>query len=129
MSAFKAFAQIRGRAGVRDAGGDPNRSPSAAGPSSEGPPCGRAAPEKAPVDLRNFWVNGINGRPDGVNGRAQGINGRRPSGSCAAFAVPGDNGRASMSFRKLMFASAGRQLGQRMASCRSCGKSGGTCVG
>jgi hypothetical protein len=77
MSTFKAFTLLigAGRPVDRDAGaGRCGRPSSSAGPSHKPPPCGRAAPEKEPVDLSFFWVNGVNGGINGVDGR---VNGRR----------------------------------------------------
>jgi hypothetical protein len=125
MSAFEALAQIGGRAGVRDASGD-----------RRGAPCGRAAPEKTLVDLRNFWVNGVNsgingvnGRTGGVNGRAHRVSGRRSSARCSSDSdlVRGCD-EASLCFRIQTLAGAGRQAGHCVAGCRGCCKSGGTHV-
>jgi hypothetical protein len=91
MSTFEAFTLLigGGRTVAGDAGGGHGGLPSPAGPSRKAPPGGRAAPEKAPSDLRIFWVNGANRGINGVNGGADGVNGGingRPPGATSKTA-------------------------------------------
>jgi hypothetical protein len=128
MSIKTLALQIRGeRTVARDAGRDRGRPSSAAGPSHKACPGGRAAPEKAAADLKNFWVNGINGRTDAVNG---GVNGRRPSArSKTASGLVREWGQVSVSRRTQTFSGARSWPACRTAGCLDCRETGGTYVG
>jgi hypothetical protein len=136
MSTFEAFALLIGGGPTvaRDAGGGHGEPSSPAGPSRKAPPGGRAAPEKAPADLGIFWVNGVNGGINGVNGGADGVNGGingRPPGATSKTAsdLIRERDQASVSWRIQIFTGARPRPTHRMARCRACYESGGTCVG
>jgi hypothetical protein len=129
MSTFEAFALLidGGRTIARNAGGDRGGPSSLAGPSRKTPPGGRAAPEKTLADLRNLWVNGVNGAPNGVN---CGVNGRRLSAiSHTAISSAGASDKGRVSYRTLLLTSRRSRPPQRRSCCRPFNQGGGRGVG